>query len=315
MPAAQIITMQPYPNYTVGASLWAEQAIYNEEYPVETTNYQVSAANTNSKLLSSLLGSDTFLTNITDKIAASGYKISEKATNDLKTAINRGIKVTAKGDFLIQLEYQDRDNKLAETVLTATIDTFNDFIFNLLQTQGTASLSYLEQQVSLLKSQSDQATAKVKEFLANNPSFKNNDPFGNIPFLTEENFDFSLLQENQVQTKRQYDLLNEQLVQLRINFETLLNGKTTLATVRDKPSITSSVTYTSISRLILSASIGLGGGLLLTTFAVLLITWLDNSLYDIKKAKSIFKVSLVVSVPLQSSATIVKRSNNLTKKK
>ncbi len=301
VPAGQILTVRPTFSYTAGTSLWVEQSLYLEENPYQQLEPKASAATSNAQLLTSLINSPSFLTKITDRVAASGYKMTLQAADELKNSISHGIKIIVRGNVLVQLEYEDRDNHLALAVLNATNDSYNEFVLNLLRTEGQASLVYLEGQVNQLKRQLDDIDEQVNKFISGNTKLNLDDPIGVIPFLKAEDFTYSILLLNQADIKRQYNSLQDQLGQFRINFSALVSGKVNLVTILDTPGIVESFTYDNTFRILLAAGVGLLGGLLLAILAVLLITWWNYSIQDVYKAKAYLGINYVAAIPLETN--------------
>lgn len=297
MPIALALTIAPSPSYTTQASLWVEHTIYYDTTkPLNLDNLD-TAAETHSQLLNSLLTSPNFLKDVVSNIEGGGYQVFPNIRFLLKGQPTAGFKVTSLGNSLVLIECTGNNATFNKEISKSIVNTYNNFLNNLVRTQGKSMLEYMSSQLEDLKGESDKIDAEVTKYIESNPGSGENDPAGTLPFLSSEDVSKNILLENQSQIHQRYDTLQTDLEQLQTSYDTIIsNQQTSFFKVKDEPAVVDSSIYDQTTRLILGSLVGLGGGLLLGLVALLIITQADTSLGEEEFARNYLGLKFAVSL-------------------
>lgn len=286
-------------NYIVRAGLWVEHPVYLDTTVAYQLDVLESAAQNHTVLLNSLLASPSFLEAVITQAEADGYRLYPNNKLFVKEQIYRNMQITSAGNNLVALEYQTNNAEFNLAVTRAFIETYNNFISDLMRTRGKALIDYLNVQVNNAKLEAGKSDQALKEFLAKNPKVNLNDPgsSGGFSFLGQEDPILSILLGDQASTRERYNSLQHDLEQLQISYEAFLTGRNTFFLVRDQPALVKSLTYDNTFRLMLGGLVGLVGGILISLVVLIVVTRTDQSLAESNYARQYLGTKFVVDLP------------------
>lgn len=296
-----VVFLHPTSTYKAEATLWAQEPLSITQYNnLVSEGYQTAATNLQTDW-SQLVHTANFLDKVNAVIAKDGFKFDNTTLEALDNNIAKNYSITALGDYVIQVSYSDIDPKITLEVTNDVIQVYIEQVSGQIKNQNESAIQLLQAQADDAKKKLDQANSQLQQFSALHPDVlqQSQNPNNDLNDVTSTTagLDLQTLQQTVADSSSNYSTLENQLEQMEIDFQSYVDGRSSIIKLTDNPIIVSYTNYTPTLKILAGLVVGITSSILLSLIVVWILTWSEGGLREKDYAKETLGVKLLLELP------------------
>ncbi|HEX2915564.1 MAG TPA: hypothetical protein VH186_32690 [Chloroflexia bacterium] len=281
--------------YTASASLWVDRPLFNiQNINIDQGNSWDSPAAQMAGLLSELLGTRSFLSNVIDTTSYRTTVSTDAQRNDLMDSIKSRTKVNGDKYRLIIVTYTDSTPQKAVEVLDSIVARYRFYYDQQINQQGEGALAYYQKLVNATGEDLQKATNDLKTFIDQHPNEIGKDASSRA--VSAVDLQYAALSQNLDAVRTRYNDASRNLDQVLTTYGAYTNGQNTTLRVQDNPALLDS-TLSKLRQYGIGIGIGLVIAIVLSIIGVIVLTLRDKTIRFRPEAQKLVGKGRVLEIP------------------